>query len=77
VINASPAALASNVATGIQFFPINAQALSNAFARMHTLYADPKTWKAMQRNAMKQTVGWATSAADYHAVYQSVLKAPS
>ncbi|MEL6752000.1 MAG: glycogen synthase GlgA, partial [Pseudomonadota bacterium] len=34
VINASPAALAKRVATGIQFFPINATALANAFSRL-------------------------------------------
>ena len=74
VINASPAAIASDVATGIQFFPITAQALSNAFARLGGLYAQPKLWKAMQRNAMKQSVGWETSAAEYHAIYASLSK---
>lgn len=72
VINASPAALASGVATGVQFFPITSQALSNAFARMAGLYAQPKIWKQMQRNAMQQTVGWKASAAEYHAIYQSL-----
>ncbi|GAA3868423.1 glycogen synthase GlgA [Celeribacter arenosi] len=74
VINASPAALASGVATGIQFFPITTQALGNAFARLADLYNDPKTWKTMQRNAMKQDVGWKASAADYHAIYTSLTE---
>ncbi|SFR39588.1 glycogen synthase GlgA [Litoreibacter janthinus] len=69
VINASPAALASSVATGLQFFPITSQALANAFARLGSLYEQPKVWKAMQRNAMAQSVGWETSAAEYHAIY--------
>ncbi|MEX3017843.1 glycogen synthase GlgA [Gymnodinialimonas hymeniacidonis] len=69
IINASPAALSAGVATGIQFHPINAQALSDAFATLCTLYADQPTWKKMQRNAMKQAVGWDTSAAAYHAIY--------
>ena len=77
VINASPAALARGVATGVQFFPINAQALANAFTRLSDLYADSKTWKAMQRNAMKQPVGWETSAAAYHAIYAGLTEAPS
>jgi starch synthase len=76
VINASPAALARGVATGIQFFPIEAQALSNAFTRLCDLYADKPTWKTMQRNAMKQPVGWETSAAAYKAVYDSLTGAP-
>ncbi len=75
VINASPAALASNVATGIQFFPVNGLALTNAFARLCDLYGQPAVWKAMQRNAMKQAVGWDASATEYSAIYRSLMKA--
>ncbi|MCO4849048.1 MAG: glycogen synthase GlgA [Yoonia sp.] len=75
VINASPAALATNVATGLQFFPITTRALANAFARLGALYVQPKIWKGMQRNAMKQPVGWETSAAEFHAIYASLSKA--
>lgn len=75
VINASPAALARGVATGVQFFPINAQALANAFSRLCDLYAKGKTWKAMQRNAMKQPVGWETSALAYKAIYTDLTEA--
>jgi starch synthase len=74
VINASPAALAQDVATGVQFFPVSSQALTNAFARMCDLYAHPKTWKSIQRNAMKQPVGWETSAAKYHTLYASLTE---
>ncbi|MFT5065855.1 MAG: starch synthase [Yoonia sp.] len=75
VINASPASLASDVATGLQFFPITTQALANAFVRLDALYAQPKIWKSMQRNAMRQPVGWETSAAEFHAIYASLSKA--
>lgn len=74
VIHASPAALARGVATGLQFFPVNAQALSNAFVRLVDLYRDSKVWKAMQRNAMKQPVGWETSAAAYKDIYDSLTE---
>jgi starch synthase len=74
VINASPAALARGVATGVQFFPIDAPALANAFGRLCDLYDDPKTWKTMQRNAMNQPVGWETSAAAYQAIYDSLIE---
>jgi starch synthase len=77
VINASPAALARGVATGVQFFPVNTQALANAFVRLDGLYRDNKVWKAMQRNAMKQPVGWETSAAAYKDVYDSLTEAHS
>ena len=72
VINASPAALASGVATGVQFNPINAQSLAHAFGRLCDLYAQPDQWKKMQRNAMKQAVGWDTSAAKYQAIYDQL-----
>lgn len=75
VINASPAALASGVATGVQFFPITAEALANGFTRLCDLFAAPEVWANMQRNAMKQQVGWETSAAQYQALYRSVLEA--
>lgn len=74
VINASPAALASNAATGLQFFPVTAQALTNAFSRLGELYREPKVWKMMQRNGMKQSMGWEVSAAKYHAIYASLTK---
>ncbi len=77
VINASPAALASGVATGFQFFPVTAQALSNSFVRLCDLYAQPKGWRKAQRNAMAQPVGWETSAAEYHEIYASLAGAPS
>ncbi len=75
VINASPAALARGVATGVQFFPINASALANAFGRICDLYEDTQVWKTMQRNAMKQPVGWGTSAVAYQAIYDSLIEA--
>lgn len=74
VINASPAALARGVATGVQFFPVNVQSLANALVRLGDLFADKPTWKVIQRNAMKQPVGWASSAAAYHALYTSLIE---
>ncbi|WP_238364049.1 glycogen synthase GlgA [Mesobacterium pallidum] len=73
VINASPAALARGVATGVQFFPIDALSLGNALAQLCDLYADPKTWATLQRNGMKQPVGWETSAAAYAALYAELV----
>ena len=72
VINASPAALDAGVATGVQFFPVTARALANAFVRIRALHAQPGTWRRMQRNAMAQPVGWATSAAAYHDLYAAL-----
>ncbi|WP_083554183.1 glycogen synthase GlgA [Paracoccus sp. SM22M-07] len=69
VINASPAALARKVATGIQFAPVTAGALRNALVRLDALYKDRKTWSRLQTNAMAQPVGWALSARAYAELY--------
>lgn len=74
VINASPAALARNVATGVQFFPITAQALANAFIRLTELFTNKRTWRKLQRNGMKQPVGWETSAHAYKKIYEHITK---
>ena len=58
VINASPAALARGVATGIQFAPVTAEALRSALMQLTTLYADRDIWSRMQANAMAHPVGW-------------------
>ena len=73
VINASTAALARGVATGIQFNPITAEALNNALARLCDLFGDAPTWARIQRNAMSQPVGWGPSAAQYAALYRTLL----
>ena len=75
VINASPAALASGVATGVQFNPVTVNALHSALGRLCDLYADPATWERMQKNAMAQPVGWAPSAKRYAALYRDILAA--
>ncbi len=72
VINASPAALAKNVATGVQFFPVTSQALSSAMVRLCALYAQKTLWKKMQSNAMKHPTGWGASAARYQALYKEL-----
>ena len=75
VINASPAALARDVATGVQFFPITAHALASAFDRLVSLYDTKKIWRKLQRNGMKQPVGWETSAFAYKEIYDTVTEA--
>ncbi len=72
VIGAGPATLASNVATGVTFHPIDALALGRALDRLLALYADKPGWKAMQKRAMKADFGWATAAKEYAALYRSV-----
>lgn len=73
VIPATPATLARQVATGVQFFPVTTGALATALDRLCDLYDDPKTWSKMQRNAMAQPVGWDQSAERYAELYRGLL----
>ena len=47
------------LATGLQFYPILSQSMSNALVRLCDLYAQPKVWTRLQRNAMAHPVSWA------------------
>ncbi|WP_295043009.1 glycogen synthase GlgA [uncultured Paracoccus sp.] len=69
VINASPAALARGVATGLQFSPVTADALRSALTRLCLLYKDTETWSRMVANAMAHPVGWHQSARAYATLY--------
>ncbi len=69
VINASPMALRDGVATGIQFHPVTSDALAAALIRLIDLYDDHETWAGMQRNAMRQDVGWSASAGEYASLF--------
>ena len=73
VVSASPAAIASQVATGIQFNPITPLALSQALTKLCDLYEQPKLWSKLQRNAMKQSVGWEDSGHSYARLYKELL----
>ena len=73
VINASPAALDRGVATGLQFHPVSADPLAVALGRLCDLHAEPDTWAQMQANAMRQPVGWSSSARAYAALYRDAI----
>ncbi|HEV7345069.1 MAG TPA: glycogen synthase GlgA [Devosia sp.] len=72
VIDANPAAVASEVATGVMFAPNSADALREAIRRTVRLYDDGRLWKKMQRRGMKSDVSWRTSAARYAEIYANL-----
>ncbi|MDP2738261.1 MAG: glycogen synthase GlgA [Pseudorhodobacter sp.] len=74
VISANPAAIAVGVATGISFQPTDALALAQALRHLLALHADAALWHRMQRNAMRQPVGWQASAAAYAALYEGLRR---
>ncbi|SPH25032.1 Glycogen synthase 1 [Defluviimonas aquaemixtae] len=73
VIPASPAGLRAGVATGIQFHPVTADAMSRALDRLCALYRQPDMWLTIQKNAMRHPVGWHHSAGEYAALYESLI----
>lgn len=72
VINASAAGLAAGVATGLQFHPVDANALSRTLRRLCELWRQPRVWVRMARNAMAQPVGWDASAAAYAGLFRAM-----
>ena len=75
VINANAAALAQGVATGIQFHPVTALALTQALNRLCALYRKPDVWTKMMDNAMAQPVGWNASAGTYADLFETMTGA--
>lgn len=73
VIHASPAARAMGVASGIQFSPVTADALGRALDLLCDLFARPDEFARIQRNGMKQPVGWSASAAEYARLYREII----
>ena len=73
VIDANDAALNANVATGIQFSPVDQFSLEFALGRAARCYADPKIWKAIQKRGMESDVSWDRSASLYAGLYRNLL----
>jgi starch synthase len=75
IIDANVAALAAQVATGIQFDGVTRDALLHALRRATSLYADPLQWQGLQRRGMKADFSWGTSGAAYAALYRRLIDA--
>lgn len=74
VIDANDAAQAAGVATGVQFFPVTAEALQDAIYRTIGLYRQPDLWANMQRNGMSSDLGWPKRAEVYAAMFRSLAR---
>jgi starch synthase len=72
VVDANQAALEAGVATGVQFHPATAEALSAALRRVAALWREPDLWQRLQRNAMAAPVGWQGPAAQYAALFRAL-----
>ena len=78
IVDANDAAIAAEVATGIQFMPVEPAGLDAALARAIALHRDQAVWTRMQKRGMKTDVSWTVSAGRYAALYRSLAegKAP-
>lgn len=69
VIDASPVALAQNVATGLHLREVSATGILFALDRLTAILANPPCHQQMIRNAMKTDVSLDRTAAEYAALY--------
>lgn len=69
VIDANTAALNADVATGVQFAPVDEDALRTGIRRTMALFRDPERWASIQNRGMVSDVSWDRSAALYAELY--------
>ncbi len=74
VVDANEMAIASGVATGLQFSPVNLSGLADAVSRAKALWPDREAWQRVQRNGMAAEVGWSRPARQYAQLYRSCLE---
>lgn len=74
IIDANEMAIASGVATGLQFSPVNLTSFIDAIGRARVLWTDREVWRRVQRNGMAAEVGWGRPARQYAHLYRSCLE---
>ncbi|SIR45740.1 starch synthase [Rhizobium sp. RU20A] len=72
IIDANDAALARDVATGFQFYPVNAESLRHAIFMVSEVFRDGQTWQRLQRQAMTADFSWSRSAAQYAQLFEAL-----
>lgn len=74
VIDASPMAMSTGAATGVQFAPVEATALELALRRAVGLYRKPRTWRKLQLAGMACDVSWAKPARAYAKLFADLVR---
>jgi starch synthase len=74
VIDANEVGIAAGVGTGIQFSPVDTDALTTALHRAMQLWRQPERWRRMQRNAMALDVSWTEPARHYASLYRRLSR---
>ena len=70
VVDASPAAIKADQATGIMFGPATSAALGDALHQTVSAYRQPLLWRQLMRRGMAQNFSWDAAAGHYLALYQ-------
>ncbi|MBV9288894.1 MAG: glycogen synthase GlgA [Hyphomicrobiales bacterium] len=73
VVDANEAATTAGVATGIQFWPLSTEALSDAIDRAFTFFRDAAAMRRMRLNGMRAEVSWRRPAQRYAELYRSLV----
>ncbi|MFC0240439.1 glycogen synthase GlgA [Rhodopseudomonas telluris] len=73
VVDANQMAIATGVATGVQFSPVTAEMLAAALTKTRALYADHTTWRNLQINGMTTDVSWKNPAQHYAKLYRELV----
>jgi starch synthase len=73
VTDCNAQSLADGTATGFSFAPADSAGLLEAVGRALAAYHDRGVWAALQRNAMARDFSWRASAAQYLAIYESII----
>ncbi len=73
VIDANEAALGAGTGSGVQFAPVTQEMLEAAIQRTAALWRQPTTWRRLQANAMRTDVSWRRPAAQYAALFRSLV----
>ncbi|MCA1444217.1 glycogen synthase GlgA [Ensifer sp. IC4062] len=73
IIDANDAALHAQVATGIQFAPVDANGLRLALRRAFRLFRRRRVWENLRRQGMRTDCSWHRSAAQYAELYGAML----
>ncbi len=73
IIDANDAAIEAGVATGFQFEPANEDDLRAALDRAISAYSDRELFRRLQAQAMRANFSWDKSAAQYMALFESLV----
>lgn len=73
IIDANEAAMASDVATGFLFSPVDGETLVGAIRRAGAMFRQPARWAGLQRNGARYDVSWGCKAQEYARLFRRVL----